>query len=96
MKVVVAAVGWVLTHPPRQEARVDETPTWAGRSSRSCRKKPTAATWMISPALVPGTGASNIAWWVCGYADQVRVVKPAKLAEIVAQMHRDAAGRYKN
>ena len=24
--------------------------------------KPTFITWMMSPALVPGTGASNIAW----------------------------------
>ena len=39
-----------------------ETPTWAGRSSRSPIMKPSPITWMMSPALVPGTGASNIAW----------------------------------
>ena len=40
----------------------EETPTWAGRSRRSPMVKPTPITWMMSPALVPGTGASNIAW----------------------------------
>ena len=39
-------------------------------------------------------GLNEIAWWVCGYADQVMVVKPKKLGEIVAKMHRDAAGQY--
>ena len=39
----------------------EETPTWAGRSSRSPIMKPSPITWMMSPALVPGTGASNIA-----------------------------------
>lgn len=39
-------------------------------------------------------GLNEIAWWVCGYADQVQVVKPKKLREIVAQLHRDAAGQY--
>jgi len=38
-----------------------ETPTCAGRSRRSPIMKPTFITWMMSPALVPGTGASNIA-----------------------------------
>ena len=28
--------------------------------------KPTLITWMMSPALVPGTGASNIAWCSLG------------------------------
>ena len=40
----------------------EETPTCAGRSSRSPIVKPSPITWMMSPALVPGTGASNIAW----------------------------------
>ncbi|MEO0476525.1 MAG: WYL domain-containing protein [Planctomycetota bacterium] len=39
-------------------------------------------------------GLNEIAWWVCGYADQVEVVKPKKLRELVAKMHRDAAGQY--
>lgn len=39
-------------------------------------------------------GLKEIAWWICGYADQVQVVKPKKLREIVAKMHRDAAGQY--
>jgi len=39
-------------------------------------------------------GLSEIAWWICGYADQVQVRKPKKLGEIVAQMHRDAAKQY--
>ena len=41
-------------------------PTCAGRSSRSPIMKPTLITWMMSPALVPGTGASNIAWCSLG------------------------------
>ena len=44
----------------------EETPTWAGRSRRSPMVKPTLITWMMSPALVPGTGASNIAWCSLG------------------------------
>lgn len=39
-------------------------------------------------------GLSEIAWWVCGYADQVVVNKPAKLREIVARMHQSAAALY--
>ena len=39
-------------------------------------------------------GLNEIAWWICGYADQVEVVKPKKLCEIVVQMHRDAAAKY--
>ncbi|MEO1237587.1 MAG: WYL domain-containing protein, partial [Planctomycetota bacterium] len=38
-------------------------------------------------------GLKEIAWWVCGYADQARVVKPAALRRMVAAMHRDAAER---
>ena len=41
-------------------------PTCAGRSSRSPMVKPSLITWMMSPALVPGTGASNIAWCSLG------------------------------
>lgn len=39
-------------------------------------------------------GLKEIAWWICGYADQAQVVKPKKLRELVAKMHRDAAGQY--
>lgn len=39
-------------------------------------------------------GLNEIAWWVCGYADQVVVRKPKKLAELVRDMHRRAAERY--
>lgn len=39
-------------------------------------------------------GLNEIAWWICGYANQVKVNKPKKLREIVATMHRDAAGQY--
>ena len=39
-------------------------------------------------------GLHEIAWWLCGYADQVKVKKPAKLAKIVADMHRNAAAQY--
>lgn len=39
-------------------------------------------------------GLNEIAWWVCGYADQVVVKKPAKLREIVARMHQSAAALY--
>jgi len=42
-------------------AGVDDTPTWAGRNRRSCRRNPSAATSMILPAAVSGAGASNIA-----------------------------------
>ncbi len=36
-------------------------------------------------------GLREIAWWLCGYADQARVVKPAALRRLVADMHRRAA-----
>lgn len=36
-------------------------------------------------------GIREIAWWICGYADQVKVKKPKALAEIVQQMHQRAA-----
>lgn len=39
-------------------------------------------------------GLNEIAWWICGYADQVIVRKPAKLREIVARMHQSAAALY--
>lgn len=39
-------------------------------------------------------GLTEIAWWVCGYADQVKVVKPKALADRVKQMHAAAAGLY--
>lgn len=39
-------------------------------------------------------GLNEIAWWVCGYADQVEVVKPKKLREMVARMHQSAAAVY--
>ncbi|MEQ9453484.1 MAG: WYL domain-containing protein [Phycisphaeraceae bacterium] len=39
-------------------------------------------------------GLGEIAWWVCGYADQVRVLRPKKLADRVRDMHRAAAGAY--
>lgn len=40
-------------------------------------------------------GLTEIAWWICGYADQVEVNKPKKLREMVAKMHQDAAAVYK-
>lgn len=39
-------------------------------------------------------GVREIAWWVCGYADQVRVIRPKALAELVSEMHGRAAGQY--
>lgn len=39
-------------------------------------------------------GLHEVAWWVCGYADQVKVRKPKALAELVAQMHRKASAQY--
>ncbi|MEM9020658.1 MAG: WYL domain-containing protein [Planctomycetota bacterium] len=39
-------------------------------------------------------GLNEIAWWVCGYADQVVVRKPKKLAELVRAKHEQAAKRY--
>ncbi len=40
-------------------------------------------------------GIDEIAWWVCGYADQVDVVKPKALREKVRAMHAAAAERLK-
>ena len=40
-------------------------------------------------------GLTEIAWWLCGYADQVKVRKPKALADRVAQMHAQAAAQYK-
>ncbi len=39
-------------------------------------------------------GIGEIAWWVCGYADQVTVIKPPELRDRVEQMHLAAAERY--
>ncbi|MEM6505036.1 MAG: WYL domain-containing protein [Planctomycetota bacterium] len=39
-------------------------------------------------------GLKEIAWWVCGYADQVEVLKPKKLRGLVSNMHRNAAAQY--
>jgi len=39
-------------------------------------------------------GLDEIAWWICGYADQVIVRKPATLRDKVKQMLKAAAGRY--
>lgn len=39
-------------------------------------------------------GLNEIAWWISGYADQVHVLKPKKLQEIVARMHQSAAALY--
>jgi predicted DNA-binding transcriptional regulator YafY len=39
-------------------------------------------------------GLTEIAWWVCGYADRAEVQAPAELRERVAGMLRAAAGRY--
>lgn len=39
-------------------------------------------------------GLGEIAWWICGYADQVTVVKPAALRKRVATMLAQAAQRY--
>lgn len=36
-------------------------------------------------------GLTEIAWWICGYADQVIVRKPDQLRQLVAQMHHRAA-----
>ncbi len=35
-------------------------------------------------------GLAEIAWWVCGYAGQVKVIKPAALRKRVLEMHREA------
>lgn len=35
-------------------------------------------------------GLGEIAWWLCGYADQVVVIKPLKLRRRVRDMHRTA------
>ena len=39
-------------------------------------------------------GIGEIAWWVCGYADQVTVIKPPELRDRVEQMHRGAMEQY--
>ncbi|MBB6428793.1 helix-turn-helix transcriptional regulator [Algisphaera agarilytica] len=36
-------------------------------------------------------GLNEIAWWVCGYADQARVIKPAALRKRVREMHERAS-----
>jgi predicted DNA-binding transcriptional regulator YafY len=39
-------------------------------------------------------GIREIAWWLCGYADQVVVRRPAALRTLLASMHRSAADLY--
>jgi len=36
-------------------------------------------------------GLREITWWICGYADQVKVIKPKELAQTVRAMHQRAA-----
>ena len=38
-------------------------------------------------------GLKEISWWICGYADKVRVIRPKSLKQRVRQMHLDAANR---
>ncbi|MCX5661099.1 MAG: WYL domain-containing protein [Planctomycetota bacterium] len=38
-------------------------------------------------------GLGEIAWWICGYAGEVRVIQPQALRDRVREMHRAAAGR---
>jgi len=40
-------------------------------------------------------GLNEISWWVCGYADQVRVLSPPELVERVRDMHARAADGYR-
>ena len=39
-------------------------------------------------------GLNEIAWWICSYADHVKVIRPKALALRVKQMHQRAAGQY--
>ncbi|MEM9913664.1 MAG: WYL domain-containing protein [Planctomycetota bacterium] len=39
-------------------------------------------------------GLKEIAWWICGYADQARVLKPAALRRRVVEMHQRAAKKH--
>ncbi len=39
-------------------------------------------------------GLNEIAWWICGYADQVKVVKPKPLKSLVKKMLQQAASQY--
>ncbi len=39
-------------------------------------------------------GLSEIGWWVCGYADQVKVLKPSKLRDLVSQRLQNAVRQY--
>ncbi len=41
-------------------------------------------------------GLQEIAWWVCGYADQVIIRKPDELRELVADMMRKALGHHED
>ncbi len=36
-------------------------------------------------------GISEIAWWICGYGDQVRIIEPKALRDRVREMHEKAA-----
>jgi proteasome accessory factor B len=38
-------------------------------------------------------GLNEISWWLCGYADQCRVIRPAELRARLAEMHHAAAER---
>lgn len=41
-------------------------------------------------------GLSEIAWWLCGYANQVRVLQPTALRQRVQEMLRAALNQYEN
>jgi len=41
-------------------------------------------------------GLSEIAWWVCGYADHVQVIEPDELRQRVLDMHQRAAEQLQN
>lgn len=39
-------------------------------------------------------GLNEIAWWICGYADQVEVLKPVALRQRISKMLSDALAKY--
>ncbi|QDU71141.1 helix-turn-helix transcriptional regulator [Mucisphaera calidilacus] len=76
-----------LRFAPRVARNVMEV-SWHPSQKQSLRRD----GWATVRFEVDGLG--EIAWWVCGYADQVRVIKPKKLADMVCAMHQRAAAGY--
>jgi len=89
---------WQLIPEGREHRVVVEFSAKVATNVTEVRWHPTQQHRRLSDGRVRMTfrvdGIHEIAWWLCGYADQVVVVRPEALRRRVAEMLRAAAARY--